>query len=181
MHRLLAVTTRPTEVGRCSTSPHLLSLTIPLAASLLEFGQPGFTTPGIFRPWPFSDLRRFTPPDNSPVLFHTSTTYGIQRTRTARCFSRSPDRSILRQSRPGLRGSDTFTFPKEHEHGICCLLVAFDAAPEKRSRPFKRYRGITTTDSLQAESQRGTTSTCSNLPLQGPVMLLAPIGCMSLT
>jgi hypothetical protein len=79
-----------------SLRPRLLRFCVPLAASPLESGPPGITTPGIFRPWPFSDLRRFPPPDSSPVLFHTDTTYGIQRARTNRCRSpRGPDRSIL--------------------------------------------------------------------------------------
>lgn len=60
--------------------PRLLSSCVPLTASPLEYGSPGNTTPGIFRPWRFSSLRRFAPPDGSPALFHTGTTYGIQRT-----------------------------------------------------------------------------------------------------
>jgi len=65
--------------------PRLLRFVVPLAASSLEFGLPGISTPGIFRPWSFSNLRRLAPPDDSPVLFHTGTTYGIQRTRVDVC------------------------------------------------------------------------------------------------
>ena len=38
----------------------------------------GSPPPDTFRPWAFSALRRFSPPDGLLVLFHTSATYGIQ-------------------------------------------------------------------------------------------------------
>ena len=85
----------PTGIGPWSARPRLLRFVVPLATSPLKSGLPGITTPGNFRPWPFSDLRRFSPSDGSSVLFHTDTTYGIQRTRTMRCFPCGPDRSIL--------------------------------------------------------------------------------------
>jgi hypothetical protein len=78
--------------------PRLLRSCVPLAASLLEFGLPEVSTPGIFRPWPFSGLRRFTPPDSSPVLFHTGTTSGIQRTFAMFCLLCNPSGAIQRRS-----------------------------------------------------------------------------------
>jgi hypothetical protein len=45
-----------------SVPQRLLRFHVPLTASLLESGTPGLTSPGIFRPWPFSNLRRFAPP-----------------------------------------------------------------------------------------------------------------------
>jgi len=76
--------------------------------------------PGIFRPWPFSDLRRLTPPDGLPVLFHTSTTYGIQRTRARAVSPRGPDRSTRRTvpswiTRPGRTSSPKTTSRNHHE------------------------------------------------------------------
>jgi hypothetical protein len=56
---------------------------VPLATSPRESGLPELASLGIFRPWAFSTLRRLTPPRGQPVLFHTGTTYRIQRTRTA--------------------------------------------------------------------------------------------------
>jgi hypothetical protein len=94
--------TRPTGVGRCSAGPRLLRFRVPLAASLLRSGLPGITTPGTFRPWPFSSLRRIAPSDSSPVLFHTGTTSGIQRARTIRRLPCGPDRSILGTVPPGI-------------------------------------------------------------------------------
>jgi hypothetical protein len=63
-----------------SQVPAFWSFCAPLATSVLKSGHPGLTTPGIFRPWAFSSLRRFTPSGTSPVLFHTSATCGVQRT-----------------------------------------------------------------------------------------------------
>jgi hypothetical protein len=99
---------RPARPGPSSgiTVPRLLRSSVPLAASPLEFGQPGISTPGIFRPWPFSSLRRFTPPDGSPVLFHTSTTYGIQRTVAMFCLLCSPFKSIQRTVLSGTQKPD---------------------------------------------------------------------------
>ena len=42
---------------------------VPLATSPPEFGLLGLSTPDTFRPWPFSDLRRFTPPTASLSCF----------------------------------------------------------------------------------------------------------------
>lgn len=61
------------------------SLFAPLATSVLKSGTRAM--PGIFRPWAFSTLRRFTPSDTSPVLFHTSATCEVQRTEW---FERDP-------------------------------------------------------------------------------------------
>jgi hypothetical protein len=57
---LLAIRSDQQIVRRCN-SPSL-SFLAPLATSPLESGLPGDTTPGIFRPWAFSTLRRFAPP-----------------------------------------------------------------------------------------------------------------------
>lgn len=90
-------------------APRLLRSSIPLTTSPLEFGLPGNTTPGTFRPWPFSSLRRFTPPDGSPVLFHTDTTYGIQRTFAMFYLLCSPCGSIQRTGLSGAQKPDTST------------------------------------------------------------------------
>jgi hypothetical protein len=54
--------THPKLIGPNSVPLRLLRFHVPLAASPLESGSPGLTSPDIFRPWPFSDLRRLTPP-----------------------------------------------------------------------------------------------------------------------
>jgi len=79
----------PRDRSRVAVSqvPAFWSFPAPLATSALKSGLPGLTAPGIFRPWAFSSLRRFTPSDASPVLFHTSATYGVQRTQR---FERDP-------------------------------------------------------------------------------------------
>jgi len=115
--------TRPAGTGRWSACPRLLRFLVPLATSPLKSGLPGITTPGIFRPWPFSDLRRFAPSNGSPALFHTGTTYGIQRTRSICRLPCGPDRSILGTvpsgiTRPGHAGA-----PEGHPHGAVVLLA----------------------------------------------------------
>jgi hypothetical protein len=70
---------------------------VPLAIVPLESGRPGLTSPGIFRPWAFSTLRRFTPPNGSPVLFHTGTTSRIQRTRACNVVLVSRDKRFVRR------------------------------------------------------------------------------------
>jgi hypothetical protein len=84
--------------------------------------------PGIFRPWAFSSLRRFTPSDTSPVLFHTSATYGVQRTgrfeRDPRVLVGSSWGHSIRDIRHG-RTNDL-----DHLRGsvveLCCYHLAFD-------------------------------------------------------
>lgn len=78
----------------------------PLAASPVEFGIPGFPCPGTFRPCVFSTLRRFTPPAGLPVLFHTGTTYGVQRART---------------NSPGDAPSANACTPKRYARRVLCL------------------------------------------------------------
>lgn len=75
----------------------------PLATSASESGLPGLTTPGTFRPWAFSSLRRFPPPDALPVVFHTGATYGVQRTETYRAQSPCRGWCIQRKYHPGLK------------------------------------------------------------------------------
>lgn len=89
LRRATSCAAHPTGVECDFARPRLPRFVVPRAASPLESGLPGASTPGIFRPWPFSSLRRITPPDGSPVLFRTDTTYRIQRTRTIDIFLRS--------------------------------------------------------------------------------------------
>lgn len=58
---LLVKPTNPTDRGQSRASQPLLRFRAPSVTSSLRFGYPGFTSPGTFRPWSFSDLRRFTP------------------------------------------------------------------------------------------------------------------------
>jgi hypothetical protein len=46
-----------------------------------ESGNPGFTSPGTFRPWAFSSLRRFTPQMASLFCFTQATLIGFERAR----------------------------------------------------------------------------------------------------
>jgi hypothetical protein len=53
----------------------------------------GFPGPNTFHPWTFSVLRRFSPPDGLPVLFHTSATYGIQSSKSFSGYAELAPRS----------------------------------------------------------------------------------------
>lgn len=100
-----------------------------LAIAVSESVYPGLTTPGTVRPWAFSTLRRFTPPNTSSALFHADTTSRIQRTgqvqvsdsasrtvypRTFRSRTRSPD------------GRMTFVTIRLTPH-LCCYARPFDS------------------------------------------------------
>lgn len=67
-----------------SVPQRLLRFHVPLTASLLESGTPGLTSPGIFRPWPFSNLRRFAPPATHLFCFTQIPPMGFKE-QTARC------------------------------------------------------------------------------------------------
>lgn len=151
--------TRPTGVGRCSAGPRLLRFRVPLAASLLRSGLPGITTPGTFRPWSFSNLRRFTPPDNSPVLFRTGTTSGIQRTRLDVAFLVFLTGPSKGQSRPGLRASDTITTSKDDDQGI--VVVSCSARGSNQMLVSNLMLAFRPPDFLQAVRQERGTSTSS--------------------
>lgn len=106
-----------------SARPRLLRFLAPLTTSPLKSGLPGSTTPGIFRPWSFSDLRQVAPSDGSSVLFHTDTTYGIQRTRTTCCFPCGPDKSILGTVPSGITRLGHADNPEGRPHGSVALLA----------------------------------------------------------
>jgi len=102
------------------STPPLRSGT-PLATSPLESGLPGFTSPGTFRPWVCDTLRRFTPPDGLPALFHAGATYGVQRTRAV-----SPDnvRAHGRSSPEGDFPAGTQNHRTAHTTGVVCDRAA---------------------------------------------------------
>lgn len=66
---------RPSSAARgrsCAHPPRAappMRFYVPLATSPSEFGFLGLSTPDTFRPWPFSCLRRFTPPTASLLYF----------------------------------------------------------------------------------------------------------------
>jgi len=102
---------------------------IPLMTSSLESGQPGFTSPGTFRPWAFSSLRRFTPQTASLFCFTQATLIGFERaavnqkTVKARSPARQPKGDFARGRTPaGPRlvpktegANDTHEEPTEYE------------------------------------------------------------------
>lgn len=158
----ISVSVRPTGVERCFARPRLLRFHIPLATSPLEFGLPGFTTPGIFRPWPFSALRRFAPPDGSSVLFHTDTTYGIQRTQTIRCFPCGPDRSILGTVPSGITRLGHADNPKVPARFRCVARNDDQLLLTRRSRRAMRRRVTHRVGCKQPIREEGT-PTCTDV------------------
>ena len=139
---------------------------VPSGDSPLESGLPGASTPGIFRPWPFSDLRRFTPPDGLPVLFHTDTTYGIQRTRTID-VSCGPDRATLGTVPSGIT-SRTRTQPRRVDCKVplgnttqtthplsspSCQTKRRCVTHHSECKQTEREEGATTSQTLQTHGQ----------------------------
>lgn len=61
-----------------ATSRAFSDFVTPLATSSAESGRPGLTTPGTFRPWAFSALRRFTPPRSCPFYFTRAPLMGFK-------------------------------------------------------------------------------------------------------
>jgi hypothetical protein len=106
------MTAHPTGAGRWLAPLRLLRFTRPSGDVTTGTRLLGSMLPTRLPPVGFLNPAAVCDTSGSPVLFHTGNTYGIQRTRTARCFPHGPDRSILRQSRSGSRGPDLPTTRK---------------------------------------------------------------------
>jgi hypothetical protein len=89
-----------------------------------------FPRPDTFHPWVFSALRRFSPPDGLPVLFHTSATYGIQSQRASVAMLTSPhvlEKVTVGCPVPVRKATDSAAGhrPPACGHDACCAMRCF--------------------------------------------------------